>query len=150
MQPVTINRRQAPAFLSSAISRIASTDSCLAESMNAHVLTTRTSASEASAVSSCPARSASPSITSESTRFFGQPREIIPTFIEVALQRETPQRASWIEAVQHPWIRDRLPQVIQLADPRDHALDSHSEAAVRHGSVAAEIEVPLEGVLRQI
>ncbi len=44
MQPVTISRWQAPSVLCRAISRIASIDSCLAESMNAQVLTIRTSA----------------------------------------------------------------------------------------------------------
>ena len=67
--------------MSSAISRIASIDSCFAESMKAQVLTTRTSAAAASLVSSWPASCASPSITSESTRFLGQPREIRPIFI---------------------------------------------------------------------
>src|SRR3954451_17586007 len=81
MQPVTISRLQLPSVLCRAISRIVSIDSCLAESMNAQVLTTRTSASPASCVSSWPSRCASPSITSESTRLFGQPREIIPIFI---------------------------------------------------------------------
>src|SRR5687767_5571447 len=81
MQPATTRRRQAPLFLYSAISRIASIDSCLALSMKAHVLTMSTSASEASCVRLPPACCASPSITSESTRFFGQPSEIIPIFI---------------------------------------------------------------------
>ncbi len=81
MQPVTISRRQAPSVLCRAISRMVSIDSCLAESMKAQVLTTSTSASAASCVSSCPACCASPSITSESTRFFGQPSEIRPIFI---------------------------------------------------------------------
>src|SRR4029077_17071936 len=81
MQPVTMSRRQAPSFLCCAISRMVSIDSCFAESMNAHVLTTSTSAAAASCVSSCPASCARPSITSESTRFFGQPSEIRPTFM---------------------------------------------------------------------
>ena len=81
-QPVTISFRHLPSFLCSAISRIVSTDSCLALSMKAQVLTTSTSASAASRVSSCPACWASPSITSESTRFLGQPSEIIPIFIQ--------------------------------------------------------------------
>src|SRR5512132_3960977 len=51
--------------------------------MNAHVLTTITSASEASLVISCPACSASPSITSPSTRFFGHPRDTNPIFIDM-------------------------------------------------------------------
>ena len=57
-----------------------STDSCLAESMKLQVLTTRISASSARAVSSAPARSSRPIITSESTRFLGQPSETNPIF----------------------------------------------------------------------
>src|SRR5438093_12698405 len=81
MQPVTMSRRQAPSLLCCAISRMVSIDSCFAESMNAHVFTTSTSAAAASCVSSCPACCARPSITSESTRFLGQPSEIRPTFM---------------------------------------------------------------------
>ena len=75
-----MSRRALPPFsrLCCAISRIAFTDSCLAESMKLHVLTTRISASSARAVSRPPARSSSPIITSESTRFFGQPSETKP------------------------------------------------------------------------
>src|SRR6185369_5129806 len=80
MQPVTISRLQLPSVLCRAISRMVSIDSCFAESMNAQVLTISTSASPASCVSSWPPCCASPSITSESTRFFGQPRETSPTF----------------------------------------------------------------------
>src|SRR5206468_6474633 len=82
-QPVTISRRHVPSFLCCAISRIASTDSRLAESMNAQVLTTMTSAADGSGVSPWPASRARPRITSESTRFLGQPRETRPIFIIV-------------------------------------------------------------------
>src|SRR5208282_1130752 len=68
-----------PADLRRAISRMVSTDSCLAVSMKEQVLTTRISASSGCAVSRAPARSSRPIITSESTRFLGQPREMKPT-----------------------------------------------------------------------
>ena len=58
-----------------------STDSCFAESMNAQVFTTSTSALDASDVTSWPACWTRPIITSESTRFFGQPRETKPIFM---------------------------------------------------------------------
>src|SRR5688572_27053182 len=87
-QPATTSVLHAPVFLNSAISRMASTDSCLALSMKAQVLTTSTSAPSGSRVSSCPACWANPSITSESTRFFGQPSDTMPIFIP--LQRTTP------------------------------------------------------------
>src|SRR4051812_3653143 len=81
MQPVTISRWHPPSFLCCAISRMASIDSCLADAMNAQVLTTSTSAFCGSRVSSWPASCARPSMTSESTRFFGHPRETNPIFI---------------------------------------------------------------------
>ena len=57
------------------------TDSSFAESMKAQVLTTRTSASAGFGVSVWPPSWDSPIITSESTRFFGQPSETKPIFI---------------------------------------------------------------------
>ena len=40
--------------------------------------------------------------------------------------------------------------MVEAADPRDGALDAHAEAGVRDGAVAAQVEVPLEGVERQV
>jgi hypothetical protein len=39
---------------------------------------------------------------------------------------------------------------LEPAHPRDDALDAHPEAAVRHRTIATEVEVPLEGFLRQL
>src|SRR5437899_9733583 len=80
MQPATISLCARPDFLYSAISRIVSTDSCLAGSMKLQVLTTRTSASLGCWVSSWPRATSWPIITSVSTRFLGQPRLTKPTF----------------------------------------------------------------------
>jgi len=55
-------------------------DSRLAGSMKLQVFTTRTSASSARGTISQPACASVPSISSLSTRFFGQPRLTIPTF----------------------------------------------------------------------
>ena len=49
--------------------------------MNAHVLTTRTSASSAREVISMPLCNTLPSIISASTRFFAQPRLTMPTLV---------------------------------------------------------------------
>src|SRR5690349_8725222 len=38
---------------------------------------------------------------------------------------------------------------MQAADPRDGALDAQAEAAVRHATVTAQVEVPLERLARQ-
>src|SRR5688500_7838893 len=108
-----------------------STDSCFALSMKAHVFTTSTSALEGSRVSSRPDFWASPSITSESTRFLGQPRETRPIFfIKAGDGRQATGDGSRIQPVQHTWVRDGFPHVLQLADPRNTALDTHAEAAV--------------------
>src|ERR1700761_8420148 len=50
-----------------------------------------------------------------------------------------------VDAVQRSRKRDRLPDVIQSADPSHSALDTHAEAAVRDAAVLAQVEVPLEG-----
>src|SRR6476469_328091 len=60
---------------------MASIDSSLAESMKAQVLTTSTSASSAFGVICMPRSSTLPSMISASTRFFAQPRLIIPTVV---------------------------------------------------------------------
>src|SRR6266403_5428702 len=59
-------------------------DSSLAESMNAHVLTIKTSASSGRDVISIPRCRTLPNMISASTRFFAQPRLIMPTFGLVA------------------------------------------------------------------
>ncbi len=68
-----------PFALCCAISRMASTDSCFAESMNEQVLTTSTSAFSGDEVISAPALWSRPIMTSLSTRFLGQPRLTKPT-----------------------------------------------------------------------
>ena len=78
--PATTNFLARPWFLSFAISRIVLTDSCCALSMKEQVLTTMMSASSARGVKSAPAWVNMPIITSESTRFFGHPRLMKPTF----------------------------------------------------------------------
>ena len=60
---------------------MASIDSSLAESINAQVLTTRTSASSGRDVISIPRCKTLPSMTSASTRFLAQPRLIMPTLV---------------------------------------------------------------------
>src|SRR6266568_9691593 len=145
---------------------MASIDSCFARSMNAHVLTTITSASSAAAVISCPACCAKPSMTSPSTRFFGQPKETKPIFIgdcrlqiadsrivnlrvTIGATRQSSMR-SRIHPVEHPGIRDRLAQMLEPADPAHHPFDAHAEPAVRDGAIPTQVEIPLEGFLRQV
>src|SRR5260370_14465260 len=60
---------------------MASMDSSLAESMNAQVLTTSTSASSAREVIVSQDRRTLPSMIYASTRFLAQPRLIMPTFV---------------------------------------------------------------------
>ena len=70
--------------LSLAAARIASTDSFLASSTNPHVLTITASASSWSSTTSNPLANRSPSITSPSTVFLGQPRLTMDTFARFA------------------------------------------------------------------
>src|SRR5688572_31044034 len=53
-------------------------------------------------------------------------------------------------SVKHPRKRDRLPQVLDTADPGDDALDAHAEPGVGHGAVFPQIDVPAEGLFRQV
>src|SRR3989338_1223954 len=77
--------RQEPVSLSLASSRMVATDSSRARSMKAHVFTTRQSASSGRAASGMPASASMPSISSESTWFFGQPSVVRWTFIGESL-----------------------------------------------------------------
>src|SRR6266542_355781 len=73
--------RARPRSLTRASSRIVFTDSSRARSMKAQVLTTRQSAASARSVISWPAWASMPSMSSESTWFFGQPRVVKWTFM---------------------------------------------------------------------
>src|SRR5450755_3419612 len=44
---------------------------------------------------------------------------------------------------------NRFSYMLQPADPSHHAFNAHAEAAVRHASVLAQIEIPLERLFRQ-
>ena len=55
-----------------------------------------------------------------------------------------------VHAVQHARKWNRLPHVIEGAHPGHHALDAHAEARVRHAAVAAQVEIPLERLARQL
>ena len=105
--------------------------------MKAHVLTTSTSAVGGVRRQLVAGLAGEPSITSESTRFFGQPSEMKPILLRI-----NPGTAS--ADTESSRARARA------ADPGDDALDAHAEAAVRHGAVAAQVEVPLERLLRQV
>ena len=55
----------------------------------------------------------------------------------------------WLEPLHHARKRHRLAHMMSPANPCDHPLDTHAEAGVRHRSVAAQIEVPIERLERQ-
>src|SRR5215471_11275418 len=55
----------------------------------------------------------------------------------------------WVNAVQRARERDCLAQVLQPAEPGHNPLDSHAKPAVRHSTVLAQIQIPLEGRFRQ-
>src|SRR6267154_3367115 len=55
-----------------------------------------------------------------------------------------------IHAINHAREGDDLANVFGAANPRDRALEAHSEAGMRHAPVAAQIEIPLERFFRQV
>ena len=80
-QPATIRAFICPLFLSSAISRMVLMLSSLASPIKQQVFTITASALLSSSVNRYPFSESAPSITSESTRFLSQPREISNTFM---------------------------------------------------------------------
>jgi len=52
------------------------------------------------------------------------------------------------DPVDHAREGDGLADVVDAADPGDAAFDAHAEAAVRHRAVFAEIQEPIEGLVR--
>ena len=54
-----------------------------------------------------------------------------------------------IQPMQHPGERDRLPHMLQTANPGHGSLDAHAKAAVGHAAVFAQIQIPLEGFFGQ-
>src|SRR6185295_7097917 len=71
----------------------------------------------------------------------------VPAFYSIAEQRT---RGLRVDPVQRPRIRDGLAEMGQARHPRHEALDAHAEAAVRIGAVLADVEIPLEGLHRQV
>src|SRR5262245_4616719 len=57
---------------------------------------------------------------------------------------------SGVDPVEHPREGDALADVLAPADPRDRPLEPQTEAGVRDRAVAPEIEVPGEGLLREV
>lgn len=53
-----------------------------------------------------------------------------------------------LRPVEHPREGNRFSHVFQAADPGDAAFDAHAKTAVRDGAVAAQVDVPVEGLLR--
>src|SRR5271169_3659408 len=54
-----------------------------------------------------------------------------------------------VEPMQHPRERNRFPYMFQPAYPGHGPFYAHTEAAVRHAAVFAQVEIPLERFLRQ-
>src|SRR5271165_4653320 len=54
---------------------------------------------------------------------------------------------SGIQPIQHTRERNCLAHVVESANPRHGALDTHAEARVRHSAELAQVKVPLESFL---
>src|SRR5260370_1513199 len=55
-----------------------------------------------------------------------------------------------IHAVNHAREGDNLTNVLCSANPGHHALKAHAKAGVRHAAIAAQVQIPLEGLLGQL
>src|SRR5438876_3310873 len=109
---------------------MASIDSSLAGWMKLHVFTTSTSAASGSRTSSCPRRASTPSITSLSTRFLGQPR--VRRWTRRGSVTEVREPHGDAEVVLAEQRHDRLQLVPLLAaDPHLVALDRHLHLELR-------------------
>src|SRR5438876_286299 len=112
---------------------MASIDSSLAGWMKLHVFTTSTSAASGSRTSSCPRRASTPSITSLSTRFLGQPS--VRRWTRRGSVTEVRELHGDAEVALAQKLDDRLQLVLLLArDPHLVALDGdlHPELRVLH------------------
>src|ERR1700730_13148359 len=54
-----------------------------------------------------------------------------------------------INPVNHAREGNNLAHVLSSANPSHDALESHAETRMRHAAIAAEVQIPLEGFLRQ-
>jgi len=54
------------------------------------------------------------------------------------------------QPVKHTRKRNCFADVVKAADPGDHAFDAHAEAGVGDGAVAAQVEIPLKGLAREL
>src|SRR5579872_2360497 len=54
-----------------------------------------------------------------------------------------------VKSVQHSCKRNRLPHMLQPADPRDRPLDSHTKTRVGYAAVFPQIQIPLKRFFRQ-
>src|SRR6266540_2701557 len=61
-----------------------------------------------------------------------------------SLDRDAEPPPLGINPVQHPRKRYALAHVLGAADPGDGALESEAKPSVRHGAVAAEVQIPFE------
>src|SRR6059036_694545 len=109
---------------------MASIDSSLAGWMKLHVFTTSTSAASGSRTSSCPRRASTPSITSLSTRFLGQPR--VRRWTRRGSVTEVRELHGDTEVVLAEELHDRLQLVLLLArDPQLVTLDGDLDLELR-------------------
>src|SRR3954465_14216714 len=72
--------------------------------------------------------------------------------LDAPSRRETNRRSKplRIDTVQRSGKWDGFADVLETTDPGDGPLDAHAEAGVRYRAIAAQIQIPLEGVDRQM
>src|SRR5207249_10273409 len=56
--------------------------------------------------------------------------------------RATTEDGSWVDAVDQPWKRDRVPDMVEPADPGDEPFKAHPKPRVRHTTIFPKIKIP--------
>src|SRR5215471_7918894 len=137
-----MSARHEPRSFSLASSRIVLIDSSRARSMKAHVLTMTHSASSGAVASGNPASVSMPSMSSESTWFFGQPSVVRWTFMPEAVYRTSGvgldaavirelERDAEVLVAQH---RDDLLQIVAV-------LAGHADLVLLNGGLHPHLRI---------
>ena len=53
--------------------------------------------------------------------------------------RATTKDGSWVDPVDEPWKRDRVPDMVELADPGDEPFEAHPKPRVGHTTIPPQI-----------
>src|SRR5437016_3232220 len=83
-------------------------------------------------------------------RSMGTPMMRIFCGISYSPERRAQNASSRVHAINHAREGNHLADVLCAANPGDGAFEAEAEAGMRHAAIAAQIEVPLKGIFREV